>query len=122
MEDGATFEGMGAPGGFTKKEALVRTKRTWVFVASAVLVVVGYEPMMVAIINALNGHLHWLWGLLAVVAFYGAVFGPHGTDGGENSAAIFAPTKLGSGAVTSESSSDRPFGMATSCVAVTACS
>ena len=76
MEDGATFEGMGAPGGFTKKEALVRTKRTWVFVASAVLVVVGYEPMMVAIINALNGHLHWLWGLLAVVAFYGAVFGP----------------------------------------------
>jgi len=75
MGEGATFEGMGAPAGFTKKDALVRTKRTWVFAASVLLCVVGFEPMMVAVISALSGHLHWVWGLLAAIAFYGGFGG-----------------------------------------------
>jgi hypothetical protein len=70
MADGATIERMAAPEGFTKRDALVRTKRTWLFVASVLICGLGVEPMMLAVMAALLGHHHWSWGLLAVTAFF----------------------------------------------------
>jgi hypothetical protein len=61
---------MGAQAPFTKKSALVRTKRTWLFVASVMISVVGYPIIMDAVIFG-----HRLMAILCLFAYFGFAVG-----------------------------------------------
>ncbi|MDB5213530.1 MAG: hypothetical protein JWO86_1457, partial [Myxococcaceae bacterium] len=63
----------GSTAPFTNKSALVRTKRTWLFVASVLICAVGFAPMMVALLSAVFDH-HNL-GLLGFAAYYAGFIG-----------------------------------------------
>jgi hypothetical protein len=85
---------MGAPAGFTKKDARVRTKRTWLFVSSTLFMVLGFAPAALLGTTLLGGS-HYV-GLVVVLLGYFAASPAgwvRGAAGGGNSAESSARTR-----------------------------
>lgn len=59
---------------FSKKDGVIRTKRTWLFVASILVMLVGFAPMLLTVLGGLM-HGHWSGAVAASVLYYGVTFG-----------------------------------------------
>jgi len=58
---------------FSKKDGVVRTKRTWLFVAAMVVMLAGFTPMLYSVLAAVFGG-HYAAAALGLIAYYGGTF------------------------------------------------